>query len=142
MTIISKETSAEELSDFDKTYAVIYDGYVQSYLNPIIVEEYAISVESQQYQDLKKSKITELKIFQKMEITTNETHLIKLDHLYIKNQFSLQRLWNKKENANEHKFWKAPNCKCPKESNENKHPEGNYTISDDCLIHRHRNFTI
>jgi len=142
MTVIKKETKTEDLSDYNKIYAISYDGYVQSYLNPLKIEASAIIEDSEQYLALKQAEITELKIFQKMEITTNETHLIKLDHLYEKNKFHLQRLWNKPEDITQHKFWLAPQCQCPKSHNESIFPSKSYIISENCLIHRHRLFKI
>jgi hypothetical protein len=142
MTIIKKEQKIEELSEFNQKYVISYNGYVQSYINPLLISESGVLESSEQFEKLKAAELTELKIFQKMEITDNETHLIKLDHLYSKNKFSLQKLWNHIEDENRHKFWEAPNCKCPKEDNEAKFPNGNYKISCDCLIHRHRDFTI
>lgn len=138
MSIIKRKVKESEIDDYNKIFAIIYDGYIQSYLNPNSLEENGIIEGSVQFKELKHSELTELKIFEKMSITDNETHLIKLDYLYTKNSFALQRLWNKNENENEHKFWLAPSCKCNKEENEAKFPNGNYIINKNCLIHRHR----
>jgi hypothetical protein len=138
MSIIKKEKRVEELDSYDKRYAISYDGYVQEYLNPIIVEEQMIIDDSEQFKNLKQAYLTRLKIFHKMEITTNTTHLKKLDALYEKNEFYIQSSYNFNEDSKFHKFWNAPNCTCNKEKNNFLYPNGDYHIDVNCPVHSHR----
>lgn len=138
MAILKKETKLEDLDAYDQNYAIVYDGYVQKFLNPIRTEEQMVFPNSEQFEELKQAYLTRLKIFQKMEITTNSTHLEKLDALYEKNEFHIQELFNFEPNKNFHKFWKAPNCTCNKDKNMELYPEGKYEIDPECPVHKHR----
>lgn len=50
-------------------------------------------------------------------------------------EFELQRLWKFDINANYHRFWETPGCKCPKMDNYDNLGSGFKIISPDCAYH-------
>lgn len=50
----------------------------------------------------------------------------------------IQRAWNYPPNPYYHKFWTLPHCKCPKEKNEEKWPNGGYEYNLSCPLHGDR----
>lgn len=53
-------------------------------------------------------------------------------------EFKLQILWGFPEDRNYHRFWDIQSCTCPKIDNEDNYPEGPYTYSGGCPVHKWR----
>ena len=138
MTIVKKDKKLEDLSDFYKQYAVIFKGYVQSFINPEMLIQQKISTESDTFKKLKEAQAERISIFYQMELTDDENLLAKLDSAFTANEFYLQNLWGFEENIDFHKFWEAPKCTCPKLDNNDQYPTGYYSYNQSCPIHKNR----
>lgn len=51
-------------------------------------------------------------------------------------EFRLQAAWGFPLDVNFHRFWKFPQCSCPKFDNEDAYPTGYYVRSQGCPIHK------
>tara|TARA_Y100000588_G_scaffold254014_1_gene268576 strand:- start:20181 stop:20603 length:423 start_codon:yes stop_codon:yes gene_type:complete len=138
MSVIRRDKKLEELSPFDQKYAVTFEGYVQSFINPEMLLANKISEDSQIFENIKKAQSKRIKIFNAMENTDNPKALEKLDQEFTANEFYLQEQWGFEENIDYHKFWEAPKCTCPKFDNEDNYPSGYYSFDQKCPIHLHR----
>ncbi len=50
-------------------------------------------------------------------------------------EFELQEAWKFEKDANFHRFWELPHCKCPKMDNDDNYPHGYYVIVENCPLH-------
>lgn len=138
MTIISKKRKIEDLSNYDKQFAVVFKGYVQSFINPEMLTQQKISEDSEVFQKIKEAQAERISIFYQMEKTNDQKLLSKLDFAFTANEFYLQSLWGFEENIDFHKFWEAPKCICPKLDNDDVYPTGFYSFRESCPIHKSR----
>jgi hypothetical protein len=138
MSVFKKNKKLEDLSDFDKRYAVCVNGYVQSYINPEMLNQQKISEDSEQFANIKQTQSKRIQIFMEMEKTENLQKLSALDQEFTANEFYLQKQWGFKENIDFHRFWDAPKCSCPKADNDDNYPTGFYHFNQICKIHGHR----
>jgi len=77
---------------------------------------------------------TRLKLEDLMKKTRNKTTLQLYDDLYTLLEFRLQELWGFARNANYHRFWERPKCKCPTMDNEDMYPYRG-VMSGGCPLH-------
>ena len=57
------------------------------------------------------------------------------DNLYAEIEFALQDAWLFPRDANYHRVWNRPKCKCPKMDNDDAYPSGYRYVAGNCPLH-------
>lgn len=69
-------------------------------------------------------------------ITSSNSFLENLYHVWQDNEHRLQNLWGFTADWKYHKFWTVPGCTCPKLDNQDNYPTGPYFYNDGCPYHK------
>jgi hypothetical protein len=127
---------------FEKRLADLYqdctlfdgNGKFLMMLNPQLVMNQKLTID--EINELKTLHLIRIKLFERMEKTTDKHQLNISTHLLENLEFALQRAWHFKEDRLLHSWWfQAPYCTCPK--NENwEHWGIKRIINPNCILHR------
>ena len=115
----------------DEYYAVTYKDRVACYLNPYLIEKQNLS-EVDVY-NIKSLHVDRLAIEDEMKDTDDKVLLKTLTKDWTNIQFLLQDAWGFERDANYHRWWTLPKCKCA--SMDDAYPSGHYWYSSECPIH-------
>jgi len=128
---IYAQQAAERAKVF--TVAVVVDGQVITHLNSNLIQRQKLTDED--VERLKLLHIGQYSIREQMKLTDDKYLLRMFAEMITLIEFELQRTWKFPLDANWHRFWTLPKCRCPQMDNNDAYPTGHYVRVHYCPIH-------